>query len=229
MKKKKIQNIIIAVIAIGIVGAIAAYNISVEQTKQKGLQFGIELEQIQNDVKDLQTKFYSEKTKWEEGDITREELFQFYDKHLEEFNEIISKYNELNPPELFKSSVELLKISSETQLESDTQYIEWIKTGDEAAKVRSDTQIQESLEYEMQGLVEFYSAKTGVKNYDEPEKFQAPQSGLTQKVLQVAENMKEQCDNEFKNEGGEFNSDEIEVEWFNCFNEAEKWKIEHLP
>lgn len=229
MKKKKIQNIIIAAIAIGIVGAIVAYNISVEQTKQKGLQFGIELEQIQNEVKELQDKFYSEKTKWEEGDITKEELLKYYDKHLEELENIISKYDELTPPELFKSSVELLKISTETQLESDTEYIKWISTGDESANVRSDTLIQETLEYEMQGLVEFYSAKTGVKNYDEPEKFQAPQSGLTQKVLQVAESMKEQCDAEFKNEEGEFDSDELEVEWFNCFNEAERWKIEHLP
>ena len=229
MKKKKIQNIIIAAIAIGIIGAIAAYNISVEQTKQKGLQFGIELEQIQNEVKDLQDRFYSEKTKWEEGDITKDELLKYYDKHLEELENVISKYDELTPPELFKSSVELLKISTETQLESDTEFIKWINTGDESAKVRSDTLIQETLEYEMQGLVEFYSAKTGVKDYDEPEKFQAPQSGLTQKVLQVAESMKEQCDEEFKNESGEFDSDETEVEWFNCNNKAEKWKIEHLP
>ena len=60
-------------------------------------------------------------------------------------------------------------------------------------------------------------------------KFEAPQSGLTQKVIQVAENMKEECDKEFKNESGEFDSDEIEVDWFNCINEAQKWKIEHLP
>jgi hypothetical protein len=77
--------------------------------------------------------------------------------------------------------------------------------------------------------VEFYSAKTGIKNYDEPEKFDAPQSGLTQRVIQVSENMKNQCDSEFKNETVEFDSDEIEVEWFNCTNEAQKWKIEHLP
>ena len=229
MKKKKIQNIIIAAVAISIIGAIGAYNYSVDQTKQKGLQFGIELEQIQNDVKDIQTKFYSEKTRWEEGDITKEELFEFYDKHLEEFKKIINRYDGLTPPELFKSSVELLKLSSETQLESDSQYIEWIKTGDEAAKVRSDTQIQESLEYEMLGLVEFYSAKTGVKNYDEPEKFEPPQTGLKQKVIQVSENMKNQCDEKFRNELGGFDSDEIEIEWFNCFNEAEKWKNEHLP
>ena len=215
MKKKKIQNITIAVIAISIIGAIVAYNYSVDQTKQKGLQFGVELEQIQQEVKDLQIKFYSEKTKWEEGDITKEELLEFYDEHLNEFNEIISKYNELNSPELFVSSVELLKLSSETQLSSDSEYINWIETGDESAKVRSDTQFQESVEYELQGLVEFYSAKTGIKNYDEDAKFEAPRTGLTQKVIQVAENMASKCDEEFKNESGEFDSDEIEVEWFN--------------
>ena len=63
MKKKKIQNIIIVAIVVLIIGTIIAYNFSVEQTKQKGLQFGIELEQIQEDVKELQMKFYSEKTK----------------------------------------------------------------------------------------------------------------------------------------------------------------------
>ncbi len=229
MKKKKIQNIIIVIIVILIIGLIVAYNYSVDQTKQKGLQFGIELDQIQKDVNQLQIKFYSEKTRWEEGDISKEELLEFYDEHLKEFREIISRYDELTPPELFKSSVELLKISSETQLESDSQFIEWIKTGDESAKVRSDTQFQEALEYEMSGLVEFYSAKTGVKNYEEPEKFEAPQSGLRQKVIQISENMKNKCDKEFRNELGEFDSDEIEIDWFNCINEAEEWKIEHLP
>ncbi len=229
MKKKKIQNIIIVTIIILIIGSIAAYNYSVEQTKQRGLQFGIGLEQIQEEVQELQKKFYSEKTRWDEGDISKEELLEYYKKHLKEFKEIITKYDELTPPELFKSSVGLLKISSETQLESDAQFIEWIKTGDESAKVRSDTQFQEALEYEMLGLVEFYSAKTGVKNYEEEEKFQAPQSGLTQKVIQVTENMKSECDKEFRNESKEFDSDKIEIDWFNCINEAEKWKIEHLP
>lgn len=229
MKKKKIQNIIIVAIFVSIIGAIAIYNYSVDQTKQKGLQFGVELEQIQEEVKKLQTKFYSEKIRWEEGDMTKEELLKFYETHLKEFEKIISKYDELSPPDLFKSSVDLLKISSITQLESDSEFIKWIQTGDESVKIRSDTQFQESLEYEMLGLVEFYSAKTGIKNYDDPEKFDAPQSGLTQRVIQIAENMKNQCSIEFKNDSNEFDSDENEVEWFNCINEAQKWKIEHLP
>ena len=229
MKKKKIQNIIILAIIVLIIGSIIAYNYSVDQNKQKGLEFGNKLKQIQEDVTQLQIQFYSEKTKWDEEDISKEELLEFYKVHLDKFKEIISRYDKLSPPELFQSSVDLFKISSETQLESDSQYIEWIKTGDELAKIRSDTQIQEAYEYENLGLVEFQLAKKGIKNYDESEPFSAPQKGLTQKVIKISENMKNKCNNEFKNELDEFDSNEIEINWFNCVNEAQKWKTEHMP
>ncbi|MDH3395637.1 MAG: hypothetical protein OEL52_05720 [Nitrosopumilus sp.] len=229
MKKNKIQNITIVIIVILIIGGIIGYNYSAEQTKQKGFQFGNELAQIQQDVTDLQVKFYSEKTKWDEGDISKEELLKYYEEHLSEFEQIISRYDKLTPPELFKSSVELFKISSKTQLESDVEFIKWITTNDESAKIRSDTQIQEAYEYENLGLAEFQTAKKGIKNYDESEKFSAPQKGIKQKVIQISENMKNECNLEFKNETSEFDSKEIEIQWFNCFNEAEKWKNDHLP
>ncbi|NNM35929.1 MAG: hypothetical protein HKO48_02300 [Nitrosopumilus sp.] len=229
MKKNKIQNISIVAIAILIIGAIIGYNYSAEQTKQKGFQFGNELAQIQQDVAELQSKFYSEKIKWEEGDISKEELLKYYEEHIEEFEKIISRYDELSTPELFESSVELFKISSETQLQSDIEYISWISTGDESAKVRSDTQIQEAYEYENLGLVEFQLAKAGIVEFDEAGKFTPTDNVLKQKVLQISENMKNKCDLEFKNSLDEFDSDEIEIEWFNCYNEAEKWQKEHLP
>lgn len=229
MKKKKIQNIIIVTVATIIIGSIIAYNYSFEQTKQKGLQFGIELSKIESDVSDLQIKFYSEKTRWTEGDISKEELSRYYEKHLEEFKNIILEYDNLAPPEIFESSVTLLKLSAETQLESDSQFIEWIKTGDESAKIRSDTQIQEAYEYQNLGLAEFQSAKSGVKYYEGGEKFEAPKGISSQQVIQVSEKMKNRCDEKFKNEFEEFDSDEIEIEWFNCINEADKWKKDHLP
>ena len=163
MKKNKKQNIVILVVVVAIIVGIVSYNYSAEQTRQKGFAFGNELEKIQTDVKELQTQFYSKKTQWEEGTITQEELFSHYEKHVEKFKNIISQYDKLVPPESFQSAVDLLKLSSQTQLDSDVQYIEWMKTGDESYKVRSDSQYQESLEYEMSGLVEYYSAKTGIQ------------------------------------------------------------------
>ena len=229
MKKKKIQNIVILSIAILIIGSIIAYNYSTDITKQKGLQFGNELSQIENELSNIQGKFYSEKTKWNEGDISKEELIKFYKNHVDNFRQIILKYDKLTPPELFQSSVALLKISAETQLESDLQFIEWIETGDESAKIRSDALIQESYEYQNLGLVEFQTAKAGVKYYVGGEKFEEPQGVSPQQVVKVSEKMKEQCNEQFRNELGGFDSNEIEIEWFNCNNEAQEWKIEHLP
>jgi hypothetical protein len=163
LKKNKKQNIVILAFAIAIIAGILGYNYSADQTKQKGFVFGNELEKIQTDVKELQTQFYSKKTQWEEGSITKEELFEHYEKHVLEFEEIISQYDKLVAPEAFQSAVDLLKLSSQTQLDSDVQYIEWMKTGEESYKVRSDSQYQEALEYEMSGLVEYYSAKTGIR------------------------------------------------------------------
>ena len=229
MKKKKIQNIIILSVAIVIISSIIAYNYSTDITKQKGLQFGNELSQIENELSDIQGQFYSEKTKWNEGDVSKEELIEFYKNHVNDFREIILKYDELSPPELFESSVALLKISAETQLESDLQFIQWIKTGDESAKIRSDALIQEAYEYQNLGLVEFQTAKIGIKHYVGGEKFEQPQGVSAQKVVQVSEKMKERCEGEFRNESGEFDSNEIEIEWFNCNNNAEEWKMDHLP
>ena len=229
MKKKKIQNIILLSIAIVLIGSIIVYNYSADITKQKGLQFGNELNQIENKLSDIQGKFYSEKTKWIEGDISKIELLEFYEIHVDNFKEIILMYDELTPPELFESSVALLKISAETQLDSDLQFITWIKTGDEAAKIRSDALIQEAYEFQNLGLVEFQTAKMGIKHYVGGEKFEQPQGVSAQKVVQVSEKMKERCEGEFRNESGEFDSNEIEIEWFNCNNNAEEWKIDHLP
>ena len=229
MKKKKIQNIIIFSIAILIIGSIVAYNYSIDTTKQKGLQFGNELNQIENNISDIQRDFYSEKTNWVEGGISKEELLKFYDIHIDNFKKEINNYDRLTPPELFESSVALLKMSAETQLESDLQFIEWIKTEDPSAKIRSDTLIQESYEYQNLGLVEFQTAKAGIKHYVGGEKFDEPEGVSPQKVLQVTEKMKKQCNEQFRNESGGFDTNEIEIEWFNCNNNAEEWKTEHMP
>ena len=163
MKKSKKQNIIIVAIAIIIIGAIAGYNYSVEQTKQKGLKFGNELQQIQEDVKQLQTEFNSKITQWEEEDLSQQELSEYSKNHIEKLQNVILKYDDLIPPKQFASSVELFKLSTQAQLDSDMEFIDWIKTSDDSHKIRSDSLIQESFEYEMMALGEFNAAKSGLR------------------------------------------------------------------
>ena len=163
MKKSKKQNIIIVSIAIIIIGAIAGYNYSVDQTKQKGLKFGNELQQIQEDVKQLQVEFNSKITQLEEGDLTQQELSEYSKTHIEKLQNAILRYDDLIPPKQFASSVELFKLSTQAQLDSDKEFIEWIKTGDDSHNIRSDSSLQESFEYEMMALGEFNAAKSGLR------------------------------------------------------------------
>lgn len=163
MKKSKKQNIIIASIAIIIIGAIAGYNYSVDQTKQKGLRFGNELQQIQEEVKQLQTEFNSKVIQWKEEDLSQQELSEYSKTHIEKLQNAILKYDDLIPPKQFAPSVELFKLSTQTQLDSDKEFIEWIKTKDDSHKIRSDSLLQESFEYEMTALGEFNAAKVGLR------------------------------------------------------------------
>jgi hypothetical protein len=163
LKKSKKQNIIIASIAIIIIGAIAGYNYSYDQTRQKGLKFGNELLQIQEDVKQFQIEFHSKITQFEEGDLTQQELSEYSKNHIEKMQNAILKYDDLIPPKQFAPSVELFKLSTQAQLDSDEELIEGIKTGDESHNIRSDSLLQESFEYEMMALGEFNAAKTGLR------------------------------------------------------------------
>ncbi len=163
MSRKKRQNIILGVFAIVIIGLVIAYFYSSEQTRIKGFTFGNNLQMIQEDLKKIQTDFQSEITILGEGDISKEEFLQYSNTHISKMEELISRYDTLEPPETFSSSVELFKLSTESQLESDKEIIRWIQSGDADAKIRSDSLMEESFGYEMAALAKFNAAKAGIQ------------------------------------------------------------------
>lgn len=163
MKKRKKYNIIIVSILVILLCSLIGYSYYIEQINQKGFVFGNELQQIQEEVKEIQTKFYSKLTQWEEGDISKEELIEYLEEHTVKFEDIIEKYDSLTPPDPYKPALDLFRLSSQSQLESDREYIKWLKSGEESARIRSDLQLKESYEYEMAALAEFNAVKSGQK------------------------------------------------------------------
>ena len=147
--------------AIAIAAAVGWYQYDAEQTRQRGFAFGNDLQQIQDDVKLLQNEFYAAIDAWEEGSIDKETLLNELDAHLAEFESILAKYDTLEPPEGFAGAVNLFRLSSQAQMESDRDYIRWLSSGDQAAKTRSDLQLEESFNFEMAALAEFSLARDG--------------------------------------------------------------------
>ncbi|MBI5697284.1 MAG: hypothetical protein HZC29_02030 [Thaumarchaeota archaeon] len=157
MRKK--STYIAILVGIGIVALAIFYTYSADQGKLRGEQFGNNLKIIQDELKQTQTQFYSTKTMLDEGTISKEDFVAFGDTHIKKMQEIVSSYDTLSPPASFAKSVELFKLSTEKQIESDQLLIEWIRTNDTSNKIRSDLLLQESFENEMAGLTSYNKAK----------------------------------------------------------------------
>ena len=84
-------------------------------------------------------------------------------QHIEKFNNLLKKYDDLQPPDVFARSVKLFKLSLEYQIESHEHRVEWIKTGDELELVRFQELTQLAFEAEQAGLKAFNDAKAGIK------------------------------------------------------------------
>ena len=159
--KKKKNSAIYAAVVIGIliVSSTIFFVYSSDQTKIKGQMFGSELKQIQDDLKKNTHSYDSNLSLFKEGNLDREKFLEFAEKHKDEMSKIILRYDFLQIPNGFKTAVDLFKLSSETQLESDIQIMEWVKTGNDAAHIRSDALLQESFDYEMAALAEYKLAQ----------------------------------------------------------------------
>ena len=142
---------------------VIGYSYSAEQTRLKGFNFGNYLQAIQEDLKKIETNFLSEIAIFQEGDSSSEEFLEYSNSHISKMEELILRYDDLEPPNAFISSVEFFKLSSQSQLEADKETIQWIKNNDETSKIRSDSLMQEAFEYELAALTKFNAAKAGLE------------------------------------------------------------------
>ena len=84
-----------------LIGITIYYFYSAEQGQMRGLQFGNELQIIQEELKAEQAEFYSKVSMWKEDSISKEEISQISELHLTRMNDIISKYGDLQIPDTF--------------------------------------------------------------------------------------------------------------------------------
>lgn len=214
------QGIVLAIIAVAVISAIAWHAYSSEQARQRGFEFGNELARIQDEVREHQNNLTSKVIQWKEGDLTTMQLLEYADTHLEDMAGAASKYGMLDPPAQFSASVELFRLSTESQLQSDIHYMDWLRTGQESDMIRSDSLLQESFDLEMLALAEFNRAKLGYTEYDGPrEKFEEPDSNIAAKVDKIWSNMREKCTG----------MDDSPRDMEQCMEEADAWRAGHMP
>ena len=162
-KKKKTGSFLTISIALVLVGIVVFYFYSSDQAKIRGFEFGNEIQSLQEEIQNEQGQFISSIAKWDENAISDDEMIRIGEKHLETFNNLLKKYDDLRPPDSFIRSVKLFKLSLEYQIESHEHRIKWIENGNESEFIRSQELTQLSFEAEQVGLKSFNDAKTGIQ------------------------------------------------------------------
>ena len=165
MRKKKTPNpkhtMQIAIAAgISIVVIVIFVNYYLDQTKLSGQRFGDQLAQIQLDLKNETQNFDEHLTQYKNGQISKDQMLKITDDHIRAVQNILPRYDELKTPDLFVPSVQLFRLSTETQIESDNALREWIVTGINATSTKSDQLLQQSFQYEMNALQSYENAKS---------------------------------------------------------------------
>ena len=155
--KKKQQNSVRIAVSVGVVIiALSMFFVySSEQAKIRGEAFSKAIEFVQEDLRKTYHSFDSKVSMFNQGNITKDDFLKFAEKHELEMEKIILRYDNLQTPQQFTPAVKLFKLSAETQFEADKYIIEWIKTGDDTARIRSISSYDQSLQYEQAGLFEF--------------------------------------------------------------------------
>ena len=155
--KKKKQRTVYAAIVVGviIIASSIFFVYSNDQAKERGKAFGKAMEFVQDDLRKQTHLFDSKVSMFKNGSVSKDEFLKFGDSHVDEMIKIILRYDNLQTPKLFVPSMELFKLSAETQFEADKYVIEWIRTGDETAQIRSESFYYQSLQYEQAALLEF--------------------------------------------------------------------------
>ncbi|MFZ0184607.1 MAG: hypothetical protein WBV92_02240 [Nitrosotalea sp.] len=165
MRKKKVSNPNLRMqvaIAIGvlIIAIVIIVNYYLDQTQLSGQRFGDQLAQIQQDLKNETQSFDVHLTQYKNGQISKDQMLNITDSHIMIVQNILPRYDQLKAPELFAPSLELFKLSTQTQIESDQTLREWVVTGDNATYAKSNQLLQQSFQYEMNALQSYENAKS---------------------------------------------------------------------
>ena len=122
-------------IGVIIVGVVIFFNYYLDQTAISGQRFGDQLAQIQSDLKNETQNFDADLTQYKNRQISKDTMLKITDEHMRVVQNILPRYNELKAPSLFAPSLQLFRLSTEMQIESDKVLREWIVTGDNTLPV----------------------------------------------------------------------------------------------
>ena len=96
--------------------------------------------------------------KWQRGELSNETMASITDTYLPRYQELINRTNDLQTPTGYENVTNLYSKSLESELESNTQYRNYILTGNTTENEASQQSLSDVFRYEIESFNTFKSA-----------------------------------------------------------------------
>lgn len=154
----KSKQILIIIVGIGVIGAVVGVSFVLTTQAANNENYLKTIQSISDQSRTFTLAYEDSLTKWQGGEISKEEILQLTEGHLENLDRLLTKLKSMEPPEKFRTAHELgiLSLSHETQ--SDRHMRNYIETGNEDEYKISAELLQKAFDYETQAFEEFSRA-----------------------------------------------------------------------
>lgn len=154
----KSQRILVVTVCVGIVAAVLGISFVLMTQTTNGENYIRTIQSVSDESRALTQPYEDSIAKWQNWQISKEEILQITDRHLENLDRLLTKLKSQEPPEKFHTAHELSILSLGHELQSDQHMRNYIETGKEEERKMSATLLQRAFDYETQAFEEFSRA-----------------------------------------------------------------------
>ena len=126
--------------------------------------FANSFESVVNETRLLSLDYDAQVQKWQRGEHSNESMASITDTYLPRYQELINKTNELQTPTGYENVTNLYAKSLESELESNTQFRNYLLTGNTTENEASQQSLSDALRYEIESFKAFKSASNATNN-----------------------------------------------------------------
>lgn len=129
-----------------------------ELNVEKCITLHHELELLQNELNIIQSRFDKKMKTFQNNLVSKEKITQYSNEYNKNLEILSNKYDDLEVPANLLNSINLFKLSVDTQQQSNNLIIKWIQDNNQSNLRRSYYLLQNSYEYES-GALSLYNSK----------------------------------------------------------------------
>jgi hypothetical protein len=138
--------------------------LALSSTQSSEQTFANSFESVVNETRLLSLDYNAQVGNWQRGQLSNESMASIVDTYSPRYQELIDRTNDLQTPAGYENVTNLYSKSLESELESNTQFRNYLLTGNTTENQASQQSLSDALKNEIESFKAFKSASNATNN-----------------------------------------------------------------